>query len=197
MKLPIRSLRVPRSRKREQLQFFGKESMLNVQETGLIVEGLIPEIWFPFLMPVIYRAVSEWTMRTIPFSRIRSCRVISRTPIRTIFGVAWCIFFANITLILLVFPPLYLGLVALNIVGTYFFLRWFFKDCVDIEFATQSENRCAVRIRFTKASDQLLLFQELSRHRLEVAAPELAKVAKDVIQTKSMVATFLRSWRGE
>ena len=182
MKLEVRSLRVPWSRKRDRLRFFGKKTILNVHETGLTVEGLVPEVWYPILMQFIYRVLCDWSIRSIPFSRIRSCIVRSRAKVRWGICMLWTACLAY--MIFGIEPLLYSTLLALNFVATYLLVRLVFKDYVHLEYETKGLRRCAIRIRFRKSRDQILLFQEFSRHQLDGTAPVLAKVAKDVTQRR-------------
>ncbi len=185
MKLEVRSLRVPRSRKRDRLRFFGKKTILNVHETGVTIEGLIPDVWYPILMRFIYRTVSDWSIRTIPFSRVRACVVRSRWELRSIISIATTTGLGLLLMSLLNRPLIYVAFLVVNFAVVFLMTRLIFKEVVDLEYETKNARRCALRIRFSKPADQLLLFQELSRHRLDVAAPELAKVAKNVTQRRS------------
>ncbi len=187
MKLEVRSLPIAWSRKRDRLRFFGKKIVLNVHETGFTIEGLIPEVWFPVLMRFIYRAVSDWSIRSIPFSRIRKCKVRNRRTLRWTICVLWSavfgamLFYSSLKPSYVMFPIL-----ALNFGASYWLTRLGFKDYVDLEYETKQSRRCALRLRFLKAGDKLLLFQEIGRHRLDVTAPALAIVAKKVTQKRSI-----------
>ena len=195
MKLEVRSLRVPWSRKRDRLRFFGKKTILNVHETGFTIEGLIPEVWFPILMRLIFRLVSDWSMRSIPFSRIRTCKVRSRKGLRLVVSLV------VLGLVALIFkdtwnqPYIYYCVLAASFGLTFWLSSRLFKDCVDLEYETKESRRCLVRIRFRNIRDQMLMFQELSRHRLDVTAPDLAKVAQSITQRRSLFS-FRRN-RGE
>ena len=185
MKLEVCTLPIGWSRKRDRLRFFGKRTILNVHETGFTIEGLIPEVWFPILMQYIYRVVSDWSIRSIPFSRIRKCEVRNRWTLRWTICVMWSAVVA--LLLFYTFPqPWYVSFsaLALNLGATYFLTRFGLKDYVDLEYETKQSRRCALRIRFLKAGDKMLLFHELGRHRLDATAPALAIVAKKVTQRR-------------
>ncbi len=187
MKLEVCSLPMGWSRKRDRLRFFGKKTILNVHETGFTIEGLIPEVWFPILMEYIFPAVSEWSMRSIPFSRIRKCKVRNRWTLRWTICVMWS---AVVAILLFYFfqIPSYVSFpaFALNLGASYLLSRLGFKDYVDLEYETKQSRRCALRIRFLKAGDKMLLFQEIGRHRLDATSPALANVAKKVTQRRML-----------
>ena len=195
MKLEVRSLPIAWSRKRDRLRFFGKKTILNVHETGFTIEGLVPEVWFPVFMRFIYRAVSDWSIRSIPFSRIRKCRVRNRRTIRWAICVLWSAVLATV-LFYSSWKPSYVlfPILALNFGVSFWLTRLGFKDYVDLVYETKQSRRCALRLRFLKAGDKMLLFQEIGRHRLEVTAPALAIVAKNVTQRRTI--SFRRNNRG-
>ena len=186
MKLEVRSLRVPWTRKRDRLRFFGKTTILNVHETGFTIEGLIPEVWFPILMRFIYRVVSDWSIRSIPFSRIRKCKVRDRRKLRWAICIVWTALLAYLLYGIANRPYLYVSILAINCVVTFFLARLVFKNFVELEYETKDSRRCALRIRFRRASDEMLLFQEISHHRLDVTAPTLADVARKRTQHKGI-----------
>ncbi len=197
MKLEVCSLPIGWSRKRDRLRFFGKKTILNVHETGFTIEGLVPEVWFPILMQYIYRAVSDWSIRSIPFSRIRKCKVRNRWTLRWTICVMW----STVGAIILIYVsqiPSYVSYpaFALNLGASYLLTRLALRDYVDLEYETKQSRRCALRIRFLKAGDKMLLFQEIGCHRLDVTAPALAVVAKKVTQRK-MISFRGRNKGGE
>ena len=190
MKLPIRSLRVPYSRKRDRLRFFGKTTVLNVHETGITVEGLMPTVWYPLFMRFLYRALSDWTIRTIPFAQIRKCKIVSQKRKRIILSLIWAIFLVYIFSELRSNPVLFFSLIAGFGIPVFLFIRMILRDSVHLEFETKNKRLCAFRIRFPKKGDAQLLFEELKKHRLEVTAPTLAKVAHDATQKRSLSSIF-------
>jgi hypothetical protein len=56
------------------LRFAGRRNTIHLQETALIVEGEILRFHYLGLERLFGRALSEWTMVTVPYSRIASVR---------------------------------------------------------------------------------------------------------------------------
>jgi hypothetical protein len=54
------------------LRFAGRRNTIHLQETALVVEGEILRFHYLGIERLIARALSEWTMVTVPYSRIRS-----------------------------------------------------------------------------------------------------------------------------
>jgi hypothetical protein len=181
MRLVVRSIPVSWSRKRDRLQFFGRNTVLQIHETGFTVEGFVPDVWFPLIMTYIYRTVSEWTMRSIPFSRIQNCKVVSRAFLRFMIAVPLFVFFSLGSLWLSSSQPILAA--ALLICGagvSYLVLKRALNDYVLIEFIQSNGRTCAIRFRFKKSGHSLQLFEEISRHRLQTSNPALAKLADNV-----------------
>lgn len=195
MKLMIRSVRVPRSKKHERLLFYGRNIQLNIHETGLTIEGLMPNVWYPIFMRFLYAALSDWTIRTIPFSTILQCKVVSNSK------VAYLLTLMLLLVELITFRLMQVEWVTVLIVvitsNLVFFamVRFLLYDYVQLDFRTQGNQRSVFRMRFPRAHQQLQLFEELRRHRLEVAAPTLAKVATEVTEKDSRIGRIRRWWR--
>lgn len=196
MKLPVRSLRVPFSRRRKRLRFYGRSTVLNLHETGITIEGMVPDVYYPLFMDLLWRAVSNWTIRTIPFSRINKCQLKHRERLRTLLLIAtialsaylfksmWEVWWLSLSLIL-------------AIAGIQFLLlRWLLKNCIDIEYSDNSSKPVALRLRFLGRGDEQRWFAELSRHRLESAAPKLAQVAKKESSRRSIWRRLIRGGAG-
>jgi hypothetical protein len=185
MRLVVQSIPVSWKKYRDRLQFFGRTTVLQIHETGFTVEGFVPDVWFPLIMRFIYRTVSEWTMRSIPFSRIQNCEVVSRAFIRFMIAFPLFVFFSVVGLWLWSSQPLLS--VVLFICGTgvsYLVLKRALNDYVLIEFVQANGRPCAIRFRFKKSGHSLLLFEEISRHRLQSSAPALARLADKVTSKK-------------
>jgi hypothetical protein len=56
------------------LRFAGRRNTIHLQETALVVEGEIFRFHYLGLERLFARALSEWTMVTIPYSRIASAK---------------------------------------------------------------------------------------------------------------------------
>jgi hypothetical protein len=55
---------------RERISFVGKSNTLQLLETALVIEGYRQRLFLPLLDRFFRRLLSEWTMVTIPYSRI-------------------------------------------------------------------------------------------------------------------------------
>jgi hypothetical protein len=64
------------------LRFAGRRNTIHLQETALVVEGEILRFHYLGLERLIARALSEWTMVTLPYSRIASVRYRSHLGLR-------------------------------------------------------------------------------------------------------------------
>lgn len=192
MKLPVRSMRVPMSWRRERLRFYGRSTVLNLHETGITIEGMVPDVDYPVFMRVLWRAVSNWTIRTIPFSRINRCQLVRRNRLRLAILIATILLSSYLLTWLWdqwwIFSALILAIGAIQ----YFFLRWLLKNCIDIEYSTTGSKPVALRLRFLSSEDEQYWFSELSRHRLESAAPKLALVAKSITTRRSIWQRMFR-----
>ncbi len=194
MKLEVYSMPVRWSTKYDRMQFFGSRTVVQVHETGLTVEGLVPEVWFPILIRVIYRALSEWSMRTIPFSVISKCYIAHRGRYR----LAWTILAAVGTLWLLSSILMSETIVAISILAISTTIVWLVsalvvRDYVHIEYRQPNGRNCAMRFRLRKSKDLQRLFQEIDRHRLHQSAPVLAEVADRLTNKRSWWQVL---WRG-
>ena len=64
------------------LRFAGRRNTIHLQETALVVEGEILRFHYLGIERLIARALSEWTMVTVPYSRIASVRYRSQITLR-------------------------------------------------------------------------------------------------------------------
>jgi hypothetical protein len=64
------------------LRFAGRRNTIHLQETALVVEGEILRFHYLGLERLFARALSEWTMVTIPYSRIESVQYRKRVALR-------------------------------------------------------------------------------------------------------------------
>jgi hypothetical protein len=64
------------------LRFAGRRNTIHLQETALVVEGEILRFHYLGLERLIGRALSEWTMVTIPYSRIESVQYRKQIVLR-------------------------------------------------------------------------------------------------------------------
>jgi hypothetical protein len=64
------------------LRFAGRRNTIHLQETALVVEGEILRFHYLGLERLIGRALSEWTMVTMPYSRIESVQYRKRIGLR-------------------------------------------------------------------------------------------------------------------
>jgi hypothetical protein len=55
------------------LTFLGRQNTLHLQETALVVEGDLRRFSLPIFDLFIQRALCEWSLVTIPYSRIVFC----------------------------------------------------------------------------------------------------------------------------
>ena len=186
MRLEVYSLPVRWNSKYDRLQFFGSRTVLQVHETGLTVEGLIPEVRFPILIRVIYRALSEWSLRTIPFSVISKCYIARRGQYR-VFWTAMSAFgtLALTRSILWSEPMIAVVILAVVTIVTWLVSALVVRDYVHIEYRQPNGRSCAMRFRLRKSKDLQRLFQEIDRHRLHQSAPVLAKVADRLTNKRS------------
>jgi hypothetical protein len=71
----------------------GKRGSLHLQETALVAEGELLRFTFIIGLEWLFRrALSEWTMVTVPYSRIQTVRISKLWPLRilsALFVVAW------------------------------------------------------------------------------------------------------------
>jgi hypothetical protein len=192
MKLPIRSLRVPFSFQRDRLRFYGKSTVLNLHEIGITIEGMVPDVYYPVLMPILWRAVSNWTIRTIPFSRIIKCQARGHERL----GLLLLTFtvLLSISLIVLMWNLWWLCLMLITALGVLYYLvvRRVLKRSIEIEYLTYNSKACAIRLRFRSIEDEQRWFEELSRHRLENTAPTLAQAARSVTSRRSLWQRIFR-----
>jgi hypothetical protein len=54
----------------KRLAFVGRQNTIHLQETALVVEGDLMRLRLPFFDWMVQRALAEWSMVTIPYSRI-------------------------------------------------------------------------------------------------------------------------------
>jgi hypothetical protein len=71
----------------------GKRGSLHLQETALVAEGELLRFTFIIGLEWLFRrALSEWTMVTVPYSRIQAVRISKLWPLRilsALFVVGW------------------------------------------------------------------------------------------------------------
>jgi len=69
------------------LRFAGRRNTIHLQETALVVEGEILRFHYLGLERLFARALSEWTMVTIPYSRIESAQYRKHVALRMVIVV--------------------------------------------------------------------------------------------------------------
>jgi len=70
------------------LRFAGRRNTIHLQEIALVVEGEVLRFHYLGIERLIGRALSEWTMVTVPYSRIASVRYRSHLGLRIAIVIA-------------------------------------------------------------------------------------------------------------
>jgi hypothetical protein len=130
--------------------FIGRRNTLHLQETALVIEGDLLRFHLPVIDRFVRRVFCEWTMVTVPYSRVvrhRYCRYLT-------VKVLWWLLVAVVGALLLVFGGEYagVGLVVLVLCVLGLLLHFVFRPRHVLAFRGADGKRRLVCFRFTSRS---------------------------------------------
>jgi hypothetical protein len=189
-----------------QLRFLPRGNSLQVQETGLVIEGYLQKLSLPIVDMFFRSVLSEWTTVTVPFSRILFLKTRSFVLLRVLLTlVAWLpLVFVGFTLLtsrrrpgessgLLEFG---LPLAALGALVTFIF-NWLLatRHCLVFEEASGSLALVCFRIKKAKLRRRFVELIQDHRRANRGARPFLASLsaATDVVRYLLPLAVALLS----
>jgi hypothetical protein len=136
---------------RRQLRFVGRQNTIHLQETALVIEGHLLRFRLPVVDRFVQRAFCEWSMVTVPYSRIVRHTYHSRLIVK----VLWWFFIGPVAA-LVGFATLGLerdwfsaGMSGLLLVVAGLLFHMVFRPRQSLVFRRADGKPCLVCFRFT------------------------------------------------
>lgn len=127
--------------------FIGRRNTIHLQETALVIEGDLLRFRLPIIDWFVRRVFCEWTMVTVPYSRIVRHRYCRYRAVK----VLWWLLVAGVGALLLVFGGEYrgVGLVVLVLCVLGLLLHFVFRPRHVLTFRGADGKRRLVCFRIT------------------------------------------------